>query len=198
MTSLQFVLASASPQRKTLLEGVGLSFVVSPPETDESLCTEKDPVRRAIVLARTKAEDRASAFPDSWILGSDTLVVSSAGELLEKPADAQDARRMLSLHSGSCSIVHSTLCLRSPSGECFEGLSTSSVFFKELTEEEKDWWIRTDQWKDRSGGFQIDGKGQFLIAKIEGDWSSIVGLPVFLLGELLSEAGLSIESFRSE
>lgn len=198
MTSLRFVLAPASPQRKALLEGVGIPFVVSPPETDEALCTEKDPVQRAIILARTKAQDRVKAFPDAWILGSDTLVVSKDGELLEKPKNATDARRMLSLHSGSCSLVHSTLCLLRPDGECFEGLSTSSVFFKELSEREKDWWIQTQQWKDRSGGFQIDGKGQFLISHIEGDFSSIVGLPVFLLGELLAEAGLSLESFRSE
>lgn len=195
MSSLQLVLASESPQRKTLLEGLGIQFVVSPSEIEESDCTEKDPVARAKVLARLKAEDRVEAFPHAWILGGDTLVVSSEGELLEKPTDETEARRMIMAHSGACSLVHSTLCLRSPDGECFEGLSTSSVHFKHMHEEDIEWWIRTNQWKGRSGGFQIDGKGQLLISHIEGDWSSIVGLPVFLLGELLEKAGLTADSF---
>jgi septum formation protein len=190
--SQQLVLASASPQRKVLLESLGVDFVVCPSGIDESVCTEEDPIERAKALARLKADDVTAQHPATWILGCDTLVVSSVGELLEKPIDADDARRMLGLHSGSVSIVHSTLCLRSPSGEYYEGLSSSEVHFKELSDEDREWWISTDQWKDRSGAFQIDGRGQLLIAHIEGDWSSIVGLPVFLLGELCTQADLNI------
>jgi len=192
--SIRFVLASASPQRKVLLEGLGVDFIVCPSEKDEAVCTETDPIERAKALARLKANDVAERYPDAWVLGSDTLVVSPNGELLEKPADANDARRMLRLHSGSVPVVHSTLCLRSPMGDCFEGLSTSSVHFKELSDEDIEWWIETEQWKDRSGAFQIDGMGQLMISHIEGDWSGIVGLPVFLWGELCKEAGLDLFS----
>ena len=190
--SQQLVLASASPQRKVLLESLGVDFIVCPSGTDESLCTEEDPIARTKALARQKADDVTAQHPDAWILGCDTLVVSSAGVLLEKPTDADDARRMLGLHSGSVSTVHSTLCLRSPSGKYYEGLSSSDVHFKELSDEDIEWWISTGQWKNRSGAFQIDGRGQLLIAHIEGDWSSIVGLPIFLLGELCTQAGLDI------
>lgn len=196
--NIQFVLASASPQRKVLLEGLGVDFIVCPSEREESSCTETDPVKRAKILARFKTEDVSEKYPDAWILGSDTLVVSPGGELLEKPVDSDDARRMLRLHSGSASVVHSTLCLRSPAGDLFEGISTSSVHFKELSDEDIEWWIGTNQWKDRSGSFQIDARGQLLISNIEGDWSSIVGLPVFLLGQLFQEAGLTLQDFSGE
>jgi len=171
-----------------------VQFTVCPSEKGEALCVEIDPVKRAEALAKLKTDDVAYGHPDTWILGCDTLVVSSTGELLEKPIDADDARRMLKLHSGSVSTVHSTLCLLSPDGKYFEGLSSSNVHFKSLSDEDIEWWISTNQWKDRSGAFQIDGLGQLMISRLEGDWSSVVGLPVFLLGELFREAGFSITS----
>ncbi|PIR53561.1 septum formation protein Maf [Candidatus Peregrinibacteria bacterium CG10_big_fil_rev_8_21_14_0_10_49_10] len=189
------ILASASPQRKTLLEGLGLAFTVCPSAAEESLCTETDPVCRATVLARMKAEDVRVRHPDAWVLGCDTLVVSSSGTLLEKPVDAEDARRMLRLQSASASTVHSTLCLLSPEGESFEGISSSTVHFTTLADEQIEWWISTGEWKDRSGSFQIDGKGQLMIEKLEGDWSGVVGLPVFLLGDLFFQVGFSIQDF---
>ncbi|OGJ72573.1 septum formation protein Maf [Candidatus Peribacteria bacterium RIFOXYC1_FULL_54_13] len=188
--STLFVLASASPQRRLLLQGLGLDFIVCASEKAESVCMEADPAERAKILARLKADDVSTQYPDAWVLGGDTLVVSSRGELLEKPLNADDARRMLRLHSGSVSAVHSTLCLRSPAGEFYEGLSTSKVYFRELSDEDIAWWIGTELWRDRSGAFQIDGQGQLLISHMEGDWSGVVGLPVFLFGELCRRAGL--------
>lgn len=183
------ILASASPQRKYLLEGLGLSFNVIPSQVNEEVCTEMDPAKRAQLLAREKAHDVVRRHRGQWIIGSDTLVVSSAGERLEKPADEADARRMLELHSGATSVVHSGLALIRPDGAMFDGLSSSSVTFRTLAQEDVDWWIGTELWKDRSGAFQIDGPGQLMIEKIEGDWTSIVGLPVYLLGELFRQAG---------
>lgn len=183
------ILASASPQRKYLLEGLGLTFSVVPSQVNEEACTEMDPAKRAQLLAREKAHDVAERHRGQWIIGSDTLVVSSTGERLEKPVDEADARRMLKLHSGATSVVHSGLALIRPDGAIFDGLSSSSVTFRTLAQEDVDWWIGTELWKDRSGAFQIDGPGQLMIEKIEGDWTSIVGLPVYLLGELFRQAG---------
>lgn len=183
------VLASASPQRKSLLAGLGLSFDVVPSAVDESSCTEADPGTRAVLLARLKAEDVAAVSKNAWIIGCDTLVVSAGGTLLEKPRDADDARRMLSLQSGSTSVVHSGLCVLSPDGRRAEGLSSSDVTFHALSEAEIDAWIDRGMWKDRSGAFQIDGIGQYLIEQIRGDWTSIVGFPVFLFGELMEQLG---------
>ncbi len=186
------VLASASPQRKTLLEGLGLSFTVVPSSVDESACSEKDPARRAELLSALKARDVAQKHAQSVIIGCDTLVVSSAGDLLEKPSDPGEARRMLRLQSGATSLVHSGVTVINEEGQEFTGLSSSAVTFKKLSKAEEDWWIASGNWKDRSGGFQIDGPGQLMIERIEGDWTGVVGLPIFLLGSLLEKAGLSL------
>ena len=189
----RIILASASPQRKTLLAGLGIAFDVIPSTVAEADCDENDPVRRAMVLAARKARDIAARHPGCVVIGCDTLVVSDGGELLEKPRDAADARRMLDLQSGKTSIVHSALTVIAESGTEYSGISTSSVIFKTLSPEEKAWWIGTGLWQDRSGAFQIDGPGQMMIERIEGDWTGVVGLPVFLLGKLLKQAGVAIE-----
>lgn len=184
-----FILASASPQRRTLLEGIGVQFQVIPSGLDESLCVEVDPGKRAQVLATMKAKDVASTHHDAFVLGVDTLVVAADGTLLEKPVDADDARRMLQMHSGNMSLVHSAMCLITPEGQAEEVLHTSKVMFKDLSEADIEWWISTGEWKDRSGSFQIDGKGQMLIQHLEGDWTSVVGLPIYELGLLLEKVG---------
>lgn len=186
------ILASASPQRSKLLEQIDVPFEVHPSAVDETACTEGNPTARALHLCELKARDRAAHHPDRWILGADTLVEAHDGTLLEKPADADGARWMLGLHSGKTSAVHSALCLISPSGDVHKRLHSSQVTFRELQQRDIEWWIDTNLWQGRSGGFQIDGKGQLLIAHIEGDWTAIVGLPVFAFGELCEEAGLDI------
>ena len=185
------ILASASPQRKKLLDDLGLAFDVVPSTVEESSCAERDPVRRAEVLSALKARDVAGNHSGRIVIGCDTLVVSGDGELLEKPADAEEARRMLALQSGRTSQVHSGVTVIAEDGREFSGVSSSSVTFKALSDGEVNWWIRSGHWKDRSGAFQIDGPGQLMIEGIAGDWTGVVGLPVFLLGELLGQAGES-------
>ncbi len=184
------ILASASLQRKKLLEEIGIKFSVIPSSIDESICTEDDPIKRAQILAKMKAQDIALLNSDSYVLGADTLVVSETGTLLEKPVDENDARRMMKEHSGTKSIVYSAICLVDPSGKIYEALDTSILFFKELTDEDIEWWIESNLWQGRSGAFQIEGKGQLLIEKLEGDWSGVVGLPIFILGKLLDNIHL--------
>lgn len=186
------ILASASPQRKYLLEGLGLSFNVIPSQVNEEACTEMDPAKRAVLLAREKAHDVAERHRGQWVIGSDTLVVASTGERLEKPINEADARRMLEMHSGATSVVHSGLAIIRPDGAMFDGLSSSIVMFRLLTQEDINWWMETGLWEGRSGAFQIDGPGQLMIEKITGDWTGIVGLPVYLLGELFRQAGQPI------
>ncbi len=187
----RLILASSSPQRKTLLSGLELRFEVIPSTVDEDAHPELDPALRAVTLAKLKALDVSANHRGATIIGCDTLVVASDGTLLEKPKNEEDARRMLMLQSGNTSLVHSAVCIVDSSGKTHEGLSTSSVTFKKLKNKETDWWIKTKLWHGRSGGFQIDGLGQLMIASITGDWTGIVGLPVFLLGKLMREAGIT-------
>lgn len=185
----KLVLASASPQRKRLLEGLGVDFVVAPSTFNEADHIEANPALRAQNLARLKAEDVAAEHAEAFVIGCDTLVVSPSGILYEKPANAAEAEHMIRSYSGKECTVHSGLCVVAPDGAVFEGVSSSMVQFKTMTNEDVAWWISTGLWQDRSGSFQIDGPGQLLIENLNGDWSSVVGLPVFLLGELLQEAG---------
>jgi septum formation protein len=186
---MRIILASASPQRRQLLEGLHVKFEVMPSTFAESDHPERDPASRAKVLARMKAQEVHGRVPDACIIGCDTLVVAPDGTLLEKPADAKDAERMLRLQSGGVSTVHSALCVIGSKG-IHEGISSSRVQFKALSDADISWWLSTGQWKDRSGAFQIDGPGQLMIERIEGDWTGVVGLPVFLLGQLLEEEGV--------
>ncbi len=182
------ILASVSPQRAQLLAGIGAVFTVVPSSVNEEAVIEADPAKRAVLLATLKAQAVAHLHPQAIVIGCDTLVVSADGTLFEKPIDAADARRMLKDHSGKTCVVHSGLCVIDAAGKIHDGLSSSRVTFAELDDAQMDWWIAGNQWKDRSGGFQIDGAGQLMIEHIEGDWTSIVGLPVFLLGQLLKKA----------
>jgi septum formation protein len=172
-----FILASRSPQRKTILEDLGIEFTVIPSPFDESSISEKDPEKRALILAEKKAADVAKDHPDQWVIGVDTLVVSEDGQLLEKPVDEEDARRMLQLHSGHTSTVHSAISVQKGS-EVHTDLSTARVTFKNLSDQDIDWWIETGLWEDRSGAFQIDGEGGKLIEKLEGEFETVVGFPV--------------------
>lgn len=187
------ILASSSPQRKQILAALGLQFSIHPSSVDEESETEQNPGVRAEKLAIFKAQDIAKQFPESIVIGCDTLVVSPSGERLEKPIDAEDARRMLRSYSGATAIVHSGLCVIAPGGKSASGLSSSSVKFRTLQQEDIDWWVRTNLWQGRSGAFQIDGLGQLLIEEITGEFTSVVGFPVYLFGQLLEKVGYNLQ-----
>lgn len=189
-----WVLASQSPQRRRLLEGLGVAFDVVPSNVDESICDEKDPAKRSVLLAALKAQVVAESMPGRFVIGCDTLVEAPNGLLLEKPLDAADVARMLMLQSGGTSLVHSGLALCAPGKEILTGISTSKVTFKKLEPQDIDWWISTGLWQDRSGSFQIDGPGQLMIEHLEGDWPGVVGFPVFLFGTLAGLAGRPLQS----
>jgi len=192
--STRLILASASPQRRKLLEGLGVSFEVIPSEVDEAACKEMDPLERARVLSQLKAQRVAQDNEGAWVIGCDTIVVSSAGRLLEKPTSSEEAQEMLQHQSGTSSEVHSGLMLLSPQGGCRGGVSSSRVRFKRLSQADLDWWVSTGLWEGRSGAFQIEGQGQLLIEELIGDWSGVVGLPISLLGDLAQRAGLQFPS----
>jgi septum formation protein len=95
---------------------------------------------------------------------------------------------MIKKQSGGTSVVHSAIHLIHPKGEASD-IDSTAVTFATLTDRDVDWWMATNLWRDRSGSFQIDGPGQLMIERIEGDWTGVVGLPIFKLGKLLCEAG---------
>ena len=177
----RLVLASGSPQRRAILEQLGVSFDVEVPEVEElSDGVPAELVREnAARKARAVARERGAACP---VLGADT-VVSLGGRPLGKPRDEDEAERFLRDLSGRWHEVHSGLALVEAGGEAIRSAVTR-VRFRELGRADLDWYLRSGEWRERAGGYAIQGLGAALVEGIEGDYWNVVGLPVPLLIEL--------------
>jgi septum formation protein len=170
------VLASVSPQRRAILEQLGVPFDVVAPDFEES---GDDPV----VLAAGKA--RSVDGGDRPVLGVDTEVVVD-GEALGKPRSAGAAEAMLERLSGRTHEVVSGLCLRTPAWEELHS-ETTLVTFRALTARDLAHYVGSGEWEGRAGGYAIQGLGASLVERVEGDYLNVVGLPTALLIRLLAK-----------
>lgn len=176
---MKVVLASSSPQRKEILEKLGIEFEVVVPGVEE--LTGGDPEVEVVENARMKAR-AVEAGPGAMVIACDTDVALD-GKALGKPRDEVEAREYLDRMSGRAHQVLSGLvALRD--GDELSGLERTSVVFKDLSEEEKERYVRFGEWRGRSGGYAIQTLGSTLVERVEGSVSNVVGLPVGLLAEL--------------
>ncbi len=184
------LLASTSPQRRAILEQLGIPFEVSPPRYEEHDPPDADPLELVREHARGKARSLAAEAGDRPVLGVDTAVVLD-GRTFGKPADAGDAERMLEFFSGKTHVVVSGLCLVTPGWELVEHEETR-VTFRPLTPRDLASNLAGGEWQGRAGGYAIQGRGAALVERIEGDYLNVVGLPAALLVRVLAErfAGL--------
>lgn len=174
---MKLTLASGSPQRSELLRKLGLEFEVVVPGVEE--LTQGDPEHLVVENARRKAR----AVPaDGTVIACDTDVVLD-GEVLGKPADAEEGRGYLDRMSGRSHIVMSGLVVVEE-GDERSGLQKTTVVFKELSEAEKERYVAFGEWQGRSGGYAIQTLGSSLVERLEGSVSNVVGLPIGLLAEL--------------
>ena len=184
----RFIVASASPRRKELLSNVGFSFEVIPSDADESCDGELTPVELVRELALRKAKSVFDKNTDAVVLGCDT-VVEYGGTVLGKPESREDAKRMLRMLSGKIHNVHTGVCITdSESTVSFE--KTVRVEFYELTDELIDSYVATGECDDKAGAYGIQGKGCLLVKGIEGDYFSVVGLPVSETARVLWSFGI--------
>lgn len=184
----RFIVASASPRRKELLSNVGFSFEVIPSDADESCDGELTPVELVRELALRKAKSVFEKNTDAVVLGCDT-VVEYGGTVLGKPESREDAKRMLRMLSGKTHNVHTGVCVTdSENTVSFE--KTVRVEFYELTDELIDSYVGTGECDDKAGAYGIQGKGCFLVKGIEGDYFSVVGLPVSETARVLWSFGI--------
>ncbi|HEX7177435.1 MAG TPA: Maf family protein [Pyrinomonadaceae bacterium] len=182
------VLASASPRRAEILRAVGWPFEASPADVDESRREGEEAVAYVRRLARAKAEAVARTRLFGLVLGADTVVVLD-GEVLGKPRDASDARRMLRALGGRWHEVLTGVALvRAESGRCVVGHEQTRVRFGELSEAEIDEYVRTGEPADKAGAYAIQGRAALFIEGIEGDFWNVVGLPVRLVYRLVRES----------
>jgi septum formation protein len=170
------ILASTSPQRRAILEQLGLPFEVVAPRYEER---GDDPLEHAVGKARSVA-----GADERPVLGVDTVVVCD-GLVLGKPASAAEAERMLETLAGRTHEVVSGLCLRTVAWEEAR-TETTRVEFRPLTPRDLGAYVASGEWEGRAGGYAIQGRGAALVRRIEGDFLNVVGLPAALLVELLA------------
>jgi nucleoside triphosphate pyrophosphatase len=183
VTSHPLVLASRSPRRRQLLEMLGLPFVVAHADVQELRLPRESPA----AYARRLARDKARAVPGAWVLGADTIVVVGDA-VLEKPADAEDAFRMLQQLSGKRHEVISAVCLVADGVE-HQAADTTAVYFRAMDAEFLRAYVATGEPLDKAGAYGIQGYGAALVERIEGDFFGVMGLPVRLVLDLLAQAG---------
>jgi septum formation protein len=194
----RLILASASPRRRELLGLLGLPFEVQTSRFDEESVptTGLTPAEWVQRLAEGKAQDVAARTPGrALVLGADTTVVLD-GVYLNKPSDAEDAKRMLRALSGRMHEVYTGLCLIDvQEGHTIRKVMDavrSEVTFDTISEETLAAYVATGEPLDKAGAYGIQGKALTFIPSIQGDYFNVVGLPLFLLGKMLNTFGVSL------
>jgi septum formation protein len=187
------LLASRSPQRQAILHQLSIPFDVVEPRYEETWPEAADAVEVVRAHARGKAESVVELADERPVLGVDTAVVLD-GRVFGKPKDASEAERMLEELSGTTHLVVSGLCLLTPGWEEVEHESTR-VTFRRLDPRELGVYLGTGEWKERAGGYAIQGHGAALVRSIDGDYFNVVGLPVALLVRLLAERFAGVYGF---
>lgn len=176
--SIPFILASASPRRKTILELTGASFDVVPSGFEERALDRELPDDMVLRLSSGKARDVASSNPDALVLGADTIVVLD-GEILEKPIDDEHASRILTRLSGRTHIVKTGVTLvHSTTDREARFLEQTRVTFSPLTSVQIQDYVSTGAPLDKAGAYGIQDEGAVFVERIEGDFYTVMGLPL--------------------
>jgi len=173
------ILSSGSPQRKAILEQLGVEFRVKLPEVEEVI--DGDPHE----VVRENALLKARSVRGHLVLGADTAVVLD-GQIFGKPADAHAAERFLEELSGRTHEVMTGIAVVDHGHERSD-VAVTRVRFRSLDRATLDWYLDTGEWRDRAGGYAIQGKGAALVESIDGDYFNVVGLPVPALLRLMPD-----------
>jgi septum formation protein len=182
---MNLVLASASPRRIELLRAAGFAATVVPADVDETPQPGERPPAHVVRLARAKATAVARLHPDAAVLGADTVVVLD-DEILGKPRDEADGRRMMARLSGRSHQVYTGLAL-SAGGSIREDVVVSEVTFASLTDDEMAWYVASGEGRDKAGGYAIQGLASRFVTCVRGSYSNVVGLPVAVVYEWLKD-----------
>jgi len=175
------VLASGSPQRRAILEQLGIEFSVVVAGVDE--LEHGPPPEVAVENATRKAQAVAAERPDELVLGADTLVVLD-GTIYGKAPGPEQAGQALRALGGRRHTVVGGLCLVG-CGQTRTAVATTEVRFRELSEELIRWYLDSGEWRERAGSYAIQGRGAALVAEIDGDYLNVVGLSVATLLEMV-------------
>jgi septum formation protein len=187
------ILGSASPRRAELLRQLGAEFIVQASDVPEEAFRGEDGVAFALRLARAKAQAVGRIQGGGWVLGADTVVLFGR-EILGKPVDTEDAKRMLRLLSGREHRVVTGFALIDPLGDVVhEEAVESLVEFRELTEADIDSYVAGGEPLDKAGAYGIQGAASVFVERVSGSYSNVVGLPLDQVRRVLEERGLLAE-----
>jgi septum formation protein len=181
------ILASESPQRADILTMMQIPFRTVKSDFPEILDPALSPAETAELFAKGKAESVARNFPNSFVVGVDTLVVSADGEILGKPKDETEARRMIAQKSGKMETVLSGICLVTPT-QTLVRHETAEIHFAILTAEDVEWMLACNEWQGRSGAISVEGRSSVFIERINGNFWNIVGFPIPTFLKMLKQA----------
>ena len=187
---MKFILASASPRRRELLASIGLTFDVIPSHVPEVRGEHESPEEYVARLSREKAQAIADLHPDEWVIAADTTVLLGE-QLLEKPEDDADARRMLATIAGRTHTVYTGVTLQNVSrGWSETRIAESEVRMLPLSSEDIAWYVKTGEPMDKAGAYAVQGIGAMFIDSIHGSYTNVVGLPLATLFQMLRKAGI--------
>ena len=181
---MNVILASQSPRRKSLMEVFPFPFTVRVSDADETMDAQADPAEQVALVSRRKAEAVACDWEDV-VIAADTIVVCG-GEILGKPKDAEDARRMLRLLSGKKHQVMTGLTVLHR-GQAEVSTEITDIYFRDLTEKEIQSYVDSKESMDKAGAYAIQGGGALFAEKIVGDYFNVVGLPLCKLAMVLKK-----------
>jgi septum formation protein len=189
----KWILASASPRRREILEQLGISFSVDCSGIEEPPRNAHEaPSRYAIRLARLKARAVAPKYPRGLVLAADTIVVLGH-RIFAKPKTRSEARSMLKSLSGRWHEVVSGICLQDCGARrAYSTSSSSRVHFRRLSPAEIEWYLKTGEYRDKAGAYGIQGFASLFIDRIEGCYFNIVGFPVAAFEKLCRKAGIRL------
>jgi septum formation protein len=186
------ILASRSPQRRAILEQLGVPFRVEAPDVEE--LTGGDPrrlvrenaLRKARAIAARSGRGAGAGAAGERVLGADTAVVLD-GHAFGKPSDEAEAETFLRRLSGRTHEVMSGIAVREPDGAERSDVAVTRVRFRRLEAPDLAWYLATGEWRERAGAYAIQGRGAALVEEIEGDYWNVVGLPVAALLRLVPD-----------
>ena len=174
----KIILASKSPRRSYLLKNAGLQFSVIPSNFKENAVLPASPEVYVETVARSKTRTVADRYPESWVIGADTIVLIE-GVILGKPRTETEAFTMLNRLSNKAHQVLTGYHIYCKSNNRMASdVVSTTVFFKKLTRREIHWYIGTGEPFDKAGAYAIQGVGSFLVKSINGSYTNVVGLPV--------------------
>lgn len=188
----KIILASTSPRRKELLKKLNIQFTTEASDYVEDMKIKIPPTNLAKFLALNKAKAVAKKHNSGIIIGADTFVVFG-NELLGKPKSPTMARAMLKKISGkSLTVISGFAIVDAKTNKSYSNYSAAKVYIKKLSPKEINWYINTKEPLDKAGAFAVQGYGAVFIRKLEGDFFSVVGLPIYSLVQALKKFDVNV------